>query len=85
MCSLMMQHYKVPFFFIRFYSLQRNEMKKKTVKYIVTPIFSEDIANFIILQSDWLSAFWLKIQKPEFSVMYNLQRHIANNVNFQST
>ena len=57
-------------------------MKKKTVKYMV---FSEDIANFIILQSDWLSAFWLKLKKPEFSVMYNLQRHIANNVNFQST
>ena len=58
---------------------------KKTAKYIVTPIFSWDIANFIILQSDWLRAFWLKIQKPEFSVTSNLQSHIADNVNFQST
>ena len=58
---------------------------KKTAKYMVTPICSWDIANLVILQSDLLRIFWLKIQKPEFSFISNLQSHIANNVNFEST
>ena len=35
-----------------------------------------------VLQSDWLNAFWLIAQEPEFSQIWDLCRHKVNNMNF---
>ena len=41
--------------------------------------FSWDIADLRILQSDWFRAFWLITPEPEFSQIWDLCRHKANN------
>ena len=48
-------------------------------------IFSWEKADLRILQSDRLRAFWLITQEPEFSKIWDLYRHAANNMNFHST
>ena len=44
-----------------------------------------DIADLRILQSHWLRTFWLIPQEPEFSQIWDLCRHKANNMNFHLT
>ena len=54
----------------------------KTMQKITISLFSSDIFNLKILQSDWPRAFWPISQKSNFFQIWNLNRNTANNINF---
>lgn len=43
---------------------------------------SRDIPNLKILQSEWLTAFWIISQKPDSFQICHFYRNIENNINF---
>ena len=51
---------------------------------IDSSIFPEDITDLRILQSHWLIPYWLITEEPKFPQIWNLCRHKANNVKFNT-
>ena len=45
-------------------------------------IYSRDIVDLKILQSDWQRAFWSISQEPDFSQVWDLRKNRINNINF---
>ena len=43
---------------------------------VVSSCCSSDIFDLEILQSDWLRAFWLISEEPDFSEIWDLYRNI---------
>ena len=48
----------------------------------LSPLFSRDLVDFKILQSDWPRAFWSISQEPDYPQIWDLCKNTANNVNF---
>ena len=48
----------------------------------VSLIFSKDIVDQKILQSDWLKTFWPISLEQKFSQIWDLCRNTENNINF---
>ena len=45
---------------------------------------SRDIADITMVQTDWLRAFWLPSNEPDFSQIWDLRRNTANGINLRS-
>ena len=49
---------------------------------IISSICSRDMADIKLVQSDWLVKLWPISQEPDFLIIWDLCRNIANSITF---